>query len=194
MTESCTMLVTSAIDGDEEAWNELFAKFNPLLRAISRTFRLNDEQRADAAQNTWMLLVVNIRTVRDPEKVGAWLSVTMRRQCIRIASARRREELRGEWHADELSTTEGPEDHILRAEKHAELWEAIDRLPARQRQLLQVLSMTPKPSYQTVSAMLEMPLGSIGPTRERALRRLARLLTEPNVIDVSDAAEQVAHA
>jgi RNA polymerase sigma factor (sigma-70 family) len=194
MTESCAVLVTSAIDGDEEAWNELFAKFNPLLRAIARTFRLNDEQRADAAQNTWMLLVVNIRTVRDPEKVGAWLSVTMRRQCIRIASARRREELRGEWRADELCTTEGPEDHVLRTERHAELWQAIDRLPARQRQLLQVLAATPKPSYQAVSAMLEMPLGSIGPTRERALRRLARLLTEPNGLDVSDPAEQTAHA
>lgn len=178
MTESFAPLVSGAIEGDEQAWAELFYKFSPLLRGIARSFRLNNEQRADAAQNTWLLLVKNIRTVRDPDKVGAWLSVTMRRQCIRMASACGREELWGEWRTERPHTIEGPEELVLLAEQRAELARAIGRLPARQRDLLVALSATPRPSYQAVAAMLEMPVGSIGPTRDRALRRLAGLLAD----------------
>jgi hypothetical protein len=32
--------------------------------------------------------------------------------------------------------------------------------------------MTPAPTYEQLSARLDMPVGSIGPTRDRALSRL----------------------
>jgi DNA-directed RNA polymerase specialized sigma24 family protein len=34
----------------------------------------------------------------------------------------------------------------------------------------------PRPAYEDISAALEMPVGSIGPTRQRALERLRREL------------------
>jgi RNA polymerase sigma factor (sigma-70 family) len=194
MTESCTGLVSSAINGEEEAWNELFSRFNPRLRVIARSFRLNEAEGADAAQNTWLLLVRNIRTIRDPNKVGAWLTVTMRRQCICVANTGRREELRAEWWSDDACTTEGPEEHALRAEQRAELRKALDRLPERQRALLLALSATPSLSYEAVADLLGMSVGSIGPTRQRALRRLARLLTDNAVAAGPGAARQVARA
>jgi hypothetical protein len=37
---------------------------------------------------------------------------------------------------------------------------------------------TPPPSYPEVAAALDMPIGSIGPTRQRCLRRLRELVAD----------------
>ena len=49
---------------------------------------------------------------------------------------------------------------------------AVGRLPGRQRMLLSTFLRRPAASYDEISAALDMPVGSIGPTRERALSRL----------------------
>jgi RNA polymerase sigma factor (sigma-70 family) len=178
MTTSAVELVAGAADGDERCWSELFRRYDGLLRWVARGFRLSRDQVDDAAQTTWLQLVEHIGEVREPDKVGAWLAVTMRRQCIRVATRQRREEPRGEWGPEELGTDADVAGEVLRAERDADLWRAVDRLPPRQRLLLRALSATPQPSYQEVSRKLSMPVGSIGPIRARALRRLALMLHE----------------
>ena len=61
---------------------------------------------------------------------------------------------------------------------------ALDQLPPRWRALLVLLAMDPAPSYEEISQRLSMPVGSIGPTRGRALRRL-HVLLEPDVSPVA---------
>ena len=48
----------------------------------------------------------------------------------------------------------------------------MQRLPDRQRQLMDALITVPWRSYDDLSAALAMPVGSIGPTRIRSLERL----------------------
>ena len=56
------------------------------------------------------------------------------------------------------------------------LWQEFEELGERCRQLLRILMASPKPGYQEVSAALGIAVGSIGPLRQRCLRRLrARL-------------------
>jgi DNA-directed RNA polymerase specialized sigma24 family protein len=52
----------------------------------------------------------------------------------------------------------------------------LQRLPARDRELLTLLMDSPAPRYSDVSARLKMPVGSIGPRRARSLGRLRREL------------------
>jgi hypothetical protein len=47
---------------------------------------------------------------------------------------------------------------------------------------LRVLMATPRPNYLEVSAALDMPVGSIGPTRQRCLRRLRELLAADDLL------------
>ncbi len=54
----------------------------------------------------------------------------------------------------------------------------MGRLAPRQRQLLHALLSTPAPSYQQIAAQMSISIGSIGPTRLRALRRLRLMLRE----------------
>jgi DNA-directed RNA polymerase specialized sigma24 family protein len=64
----------------------------------------------------------------------------------------------------------------LDADQARTLWRAFGELPERCRQLLRILIASPAPSYAEVAAALSMPVGSIGPTRARCLRRLRQLL------------------
>ena len=57
--------------------------------------------------------------------------------------------------------------------------ESLNRLGGRCRQLLLALYFDPaEPSYAEVAARLNMPVGSIGPTRARCLAKLKTLLEE----------------
>jgi RNA polymerase sigma factor (sigma-70 family) len=176
MTELAATLVRQALVGDERAWEELVARYSGLLRLIAWDFRLSGEQAADAAQTTWMRLVENIGKVRDPEKLGAWLSSTMRRECIRLVNHQRRERLSGDWANEQFGQSASPDVAVLLAERNALLCSAIEQLPPRQRQVLLALASDPPPSYKEVGSALSMAVGAIGPTRQRALRRLRMLL------------------
>jgi len=65
---------------------------------------------------------------------------------------------------------------VLASERDRDLLSALDRLPANCQRLLRLLMEDPEPSYQDVSRALDMPIGSIGPTRGRCLHRLRREL------------------
>ena len=60
---------------------------------------------------------------------------------------------------------------------------AFHRLPAEDRRLLACLMIPARCSYADASIRLGMPVGSIGPTRARSLRRLRRELAAVGVND-----------
>jgi DNA-directed RNA polymerase specialized sigma24 family protein len=66
----------------------------------------------------------------------------------------------------------------LDEDRAAILWREFARLSHRCRHLLRVLMASPPPSYVEVSAALDMPIGSIGPTRARCLSQLRARLAE----------------
>jgi RNA polymerase sigma factor (sigma-70 family) len=70
------------------------------------------------------------------------------------------------------STTGLPEESVLRQEEHRLLWQAIERLPERCARLMRLLGAQPAPSYAEIAVTLDMPLGSVGPTRARCLETL----------------------
>jgi DNA-directed RNA polymerase specialized sigma24 family protein len=44
----------------------------------------------------------------------------------------------------------------------------------------------PRPAYEEISAALDMPIGSIGPTRQRALARLREQLNSDRALPLMD--------
>ena len=60
----------------------------------------------------------------------------------------------------------------MTAERDQALWRCFARLRESDQALLLLLVSDPAPSYEEISAALAMPVGSIGPTRARALARL----------------------
>jgi len=168
--------VRRAIRGDQLAWCDLVGRYSGMLRSIARTFRLSAADAEDAGQLTWTLLVQHVETIREPARVGGWLACTMRRECIRLTSRRRQEVLVADAVDDPAAAADAA-DRKLWNDVQAELVRsALARLPRRQRELLLALSPDPAPTYGEIAASLSMAVGTIGPTRAKALRRMRDLL------------------
>jgi RNA polymerase sigma factor (sigma-70 family) len=72
-----------------------------------------------------------------------------------------------------------PEETERAAERRTAVRAALTALPPKQRTLLRLLHSEREPSYDAISAELGMPIGSIGPTRGRALERLRKEIHMP---------------
>ena len=171
-TLSVAALVRAAASGDRAAWDALVDQYASLVWSVTRAHRLSDADAADVSQTTWLRLVERLDGLREPERVGAWLATTARRECLRTLGGRQREVV-----AD-LDALPGGEDGagtaLLERERAAVMRSAFARLGERCQRLLRVLMADPAPGYDEVAAALDMPIGSIGPTRARCLERLRR--------------------
>jgi RNA polymerase sigma factor (sigma-70 family) len=171
-------LVRHAAGGDRRAWDALVDEYGGLIWAITRSYRLSAPEAADVSQTTWLRLCENIDRLRDPGAVGAWLATTARRECLNQQSRGRAVDLVEDMNRLEADVVcDDPVDaRLLQREREAAVRAALVRLPARPQQLLRMLMTDDPPSYEDVAAALDLPIGSIGPTRGRALRRLRQIL------------------
>jgi RNA polymerase sigma factor (sigma-70 family) len=169
-------IVNSAASGDQNGWEALVREFGGLIRAIARSYRLRDAHAADVAQLTWLRLVEHLVEVRDPRRIGAWLATTARRECLRVLRDGCRQ-LPLARDAIERESFELLDEEVLAAERDRALWRAFECLrPSDQALLHMLLVADPRPSYGEISMALGIPIGSIGPTRARALERLKQQL------------------
>jgi RNA polymerase sigma factor (sigma-70 family) len=167
-------LITSARRGDDLAWRRLISRFDRLLRSIARSYRLSPADVDDVVQGTWVLLYQHIDRVRESSTISAWLATTTRREAMRVLQKHVREHLCDDPELGATDVHDAPDAVVLAAETRAVLGRAISTLPSRQRQLMTLLTTQPDSDYQLISSTLRMPVGSIGPTRARALVGLSR--------------------
>src|SRR6202034_4089077 len=81
-----TIVVAQARAGGGAAWENLIRRFGGLVASIARRCRLNDADVAEVCQTTWLRLVENLDRIEQPERIGAWLATTSRRESLRIAT------------------------------------------------------------------------------------------------------------
>lgn len=176
-------LVRAAAGGDAGAWDALVAKYVGLVWATARGFRLDDADAADVVQTTWLRLVEHLDRLRDPAAVGAWLATTARNESLRVIRVRSREVVSDEL--DEPSDEAPPDRALLAGERDGAVRAAFALLRDRCQSLLRLLSMDEPPSYEEISAALDMPVGAIGPTRARCLEQLRKHLeaAAPQVVE-----------
>ena len=166
-------LVTGAARGDQRAWEALVGEFSGMVWAIARAHRLGEADAADVAQTTWLRLFEHLDRISDPARVGGWLATTARRECLRtLRGAQRQVPFGDEAPYGEPLIDTPAYDALIRAERDDLLRRCLGRLRSSDQALLRLLTAEPRPAYDEISAALDMPIGSIGPTRARALERL----------------------
>jgi RNA polymerase sigma factor (sigma-70 family) len=170
-------LVLLAATGDQVAWGRLVDQYARLLWAVTHSFRLTDSDACDVSQTVWLRLLEHIGRI-DPERVGAWLVVTTRRECLRVIALRKRVLLSYDDAAFEGLAAIAPDvDEALLADERAlDVRRAVQALPDRSQQLLGLLMADPPLSYAEIAERLDLPIGSIGPMRGRCLEKLRVLL------------------
>ena len=172
-SQDLTPIVCAAGQGDDAAWEALVERFSGLLWAVARGHGLSAADAADVSQTCWLRLAEHLGRIRDPQRLGAWLATTARNESLNLLRhARRCVALGEDREAAMPAECADVADRLLDGERDVALWRAFESLPPRCKTLLRVLTMDPAPSYVEVSAVLGMPVGSIGPTRGRCLQSL----------------------
>jgi RNA polymerase sigma factor (sigma-70 family) len=172
------LIVAQARDGVAAAWEDLLGRFGGLVTAIARRCRLSDADVAEVSQTTWLRLVENLDRIEQPERLGAWLATTSRRESLRIAtrqvvvSTNDLEYTMADDKADPLDAA------LLRGEQVRTIRMAAEQLSPRCRHLLGLLMGDDDLPYKAIAEQLSMPIGSIGPTRGRCLDHLREILAE----------------
>ena len=167
---SVIALVARAGDGEQGAWNELIERYSPLVWSICVRYQLNRQDIDDVGQSVWLLLVEQIGSLREPAALPGWLATTTRRECLNLLRIRDRYT---EFDDNQHDDTAPASDHrLLAQERHIALRAAFAGLSEQCQQLLTLLFHDPPTPYATISATMGLPVGGIGPSRQRCLDKL----------------------
>jgi RNA polymerase sigma factor (sigma-70 family) len=165
-------LLAAAIERKDWAWPALVERYTGLVASITWSYRLGSADAAEVRQVVWMRLFESMNRIRQPECIAGWIRSVTRNECLR-----KLHKYSQEIPSDDEATFAGESDDqvdgsILARERQEAVRRALAELPVRGRVLLETLLEQPGLTYEELAIQLDMPIGSIGPTRQRCLTRL----------------------
>ncbi|MET0907986.1 MAG: sigma-70 family RNA polymerase sigma factor [Ilumatobacteraceae bacterium] len=169
-------LLRRVIEGDQRAWDELVGRFGGLVWSIARGYRLG-ALTDDVVQTVWLRLAENCDRIRDPERLAAWLATTTRNEALRVAKKQSRSISVGDVPERSDNTVSSLEDLVTDDDTLGRVLQAFAKLSAADQEFLRLFCTVPPLDYATIAEMVGRPIGSIGPSRERALAKLRKLLS-----------------
>jgi RNA polymerase sigma factor (sigma-70 family) len=172
------MLVEGCLHGEPEAWSALVDKYKNLIFSIPVKQGFSADEAADIFQTVCLTLISELPRLREPRALPAWLIQTTAHKCFRwrnegqryVDMSAREEMLPGE-------PSKIPETLVAELEREQILRNAVAELSQDCRRMVELLFYrVPSPSYDDIATALQIPKGSIGPTRMRCLEKLKRSL------------------
>lgn len=179
-------LVARCRRGDTAAWEVLVRRYQRLVYAIVTRMGLDEHLAADVFQTVFARLVEHLPRLAEPDRLQAWIVTTAKREGLRQRGlVQRHDPLAhagddGEDQTIDIADDSPRADELLgELQQLHQLRRGLERLDSRCRDLLQLLfpdDDDPAPAYDEVARRLAIPIGSIGPTRQRCLGKLRQLL------------------
>lgn len=176
-----TRLVQECREGNAAAWDALIVRYGPLIYGIARRFRLTPEDCVDVFSQVCKILLENLGKLRSSERLAGYIATTTHRACLAIRREQDRQTKLAHRVVQEeiqpLALDVDP-DQVARETLRAHLVrQALHVQDVRCRELLTLLFFSDdQPNYDEISARLQLPVPSIGPTRGRCLEKFRRTL------------------
>jgi len=175
-------LLTAFVAGDQGAFEMLATSYRAMLFSVFlRWFRLAEEDAEDLFQEVMLQLVIKAADIRN---VRTWLLGTAINQAKKRIRRLIRERTLAERYLENLELFE-PED---REDVRELIARGLQHLKPGDRKLLALIYIQGL-SYQEVADVLGRPIGSIGPLRGRALKRLQKAVDD---LETPPSAEEAA--
>lgn len=176
---SNTKLTAACLAGDERAWSVLVDRYKNLIYSIPLRYGTTPQDAADIFQIVCLNLFNELPRLRDAEALQGWLIRVTTHKCYHW---KRQKGSAEDGSEDMDSLTAGdqlPAEILAEVEQEQIVQEAIGRLPARCRQMIELLFFEQPPvPYSEVAERLQLAKGSIGFIRGRCLKRLRKMLEE----------------
>ena len=180
-------LIERCRSGDATAWRALVSRYQRLVHAIVTRMGLDEHVAADVFQRVFEKLMRPGGSLREPERLQAWIVTTAKREGLAARRGAHRQvsmsraddadpDAHDEW--DIADESPGAEQRLEELQQLHRLRLALDRIDERCRELLLLVfrDEDERLGYDEVSRRLGLPVGSIGPTRSRCLGKLRKLL------------------
>ena len=158
-------LVVRAQRGDVDAFSELVAMRTERLFATARLILRHDERAADAVQDAWLQVWLDLRGLRDPDFFDTWMHRLLVRACYRAAKRHRGREI-GEIRVAPAGEPSTPDAQSVVAVRD-QLDRAFRGLSTDQRAVI-VLHHYLGLSLAESAAVLAIPLGTMQSRLSRA--------------------------
>ncbi len=178
-------LVAACRRGDESAWETIVLKYQKMLFSIPRRAGLSKDLASDVLQNVFLTLFEKLDTLEQPQFLRAWLTTTTRHKTIHLIQRETRgrpkslDELEEETFFEFPDKTPLQDEVLINLEKEQQIETAMSQMDERCRRLISLLYLeTDKIAYTEIAEILDIPLGSIGPTRARCLQKLIKFLPD----------------
>lgn len=170
-------LVAGCLGGSDAAWSAVVRRYERLVYAITRRYRLPESDAADAFQETFVALLRGMPQMREPKALCRWIASTAERISYASALRVRREQARIDADPAVLESLPGGEpigtSDLETLEAQTLIRQAVGAMPERCRRLLESLYFEdPPPSYNELAKRFGVPIGSLGPTRARCFDRM----------------------
>ena len=171
-------LCARCADGDELAWQTLVHRYQRLVYAVPLRAGIRGDEAEEVFHTTFVKLAERLGQLRERERVRAWVVTTARRLTIDLIRSRK---VRPQVEDPDTVLAQMPDgtlpaDQALsELEQRHQVRQALGRLEDRCQRIIHLLfyaDQDPPRSYEDIAAELEMPVGSLGPTRARCLQKL----------------------
>lgn len=178
---SNTRLVAGCLEGDERAWHVLLERYKNLIYSVPLRYGAPHQDAADIFQAVCLDLFNELPKLRDAEALQGWLIRVTLNKCYHWKRRQTSQETGVEdGHIEEIPTGEQiSAEWIVGVEREQMVREAIEELPPRCRQMIELLFFEHPPMpYNEVAKRLRLAKGSIGFIRGRCLKRMKKILEE----------------
>lgn len=153
-------------------------RYSPSLWRVTGGFGLDDALRADVVQTVWLRLYDKAATIEEPDRLIGWLVRVARNECLSVVRRRSRY-IEMDFIEVEPMVAETPNLtlNLERLSTVRGVAEGFMQLDRRCQELLGYGLADPPLSYEEIAEVMDMPIGSIGPTRRRCLDKLRGLVS-----------------
>lgn len=170
-------LIEWCLEGHELAWTTLIERYSRLIYTIPFRFGFSKMVADEIFQETCLILLEKMDTLQEKDRVRSWLVTVCRRVCIQ--RLKQKDDLQS---IDELEVDgrfQPVDSELIQIEQQHIVQAALSQLQPRCQQLIKALFFdTPAPSYEELAEVLNISVGSIGPTRIRCLNKLQQELSK----------------
>ena len=167
-------LVVRCRDGDAEAWRTLVERFSRYVYAIAvQVYRLSDDRAEDVFQEVFARAYEHLGELRDDRALRPWIGQLTRRLAIDELRRDHRTESRSE-----MPDLTGADDRMATIDQALTVHAALGELSKHCPEVLDRFFCRDE-SYETISAALDIPTGTVASRISRCLVKLREKLDEP---------------
>ena len=189
-------LARAAQGGDAMSLGTLLERHRAPLYALAlRVLGHRPQQAQDVVQDVFVVALSTIEGLREPKAVGGWLRAILRNVCLMQLR-----EHRGEVPFDELPVGLGKdpepsaEESIERLAMSEWVWTALGELPEPLRVTAILRYFGSYSSYEEISAILGVPIGTVSSRLSQAKVKLVDALLRTAGMEHDASARTVPHS